>query len=173
MQVSALLVVDTRAALTRGTLESNVRLIHNTHALFDDPDDPTGETIRIVGAHRPGGAQATEAIINWLIVDIDPAFRSRIRSVRGPAVDRGAMFPALYLSPDPVTDGAYWSAGIDTEMTGAHEYVMDLTIDGDEPRRFEFRGRIRTVRALQVDGFTGRAEPGDVPLRPRAVEDGK
>jgi hypothetical protein len=168
MQASAVIVVDSEAALAQGTLENNTRIVHDTRALFDVEGDPGGDVMRIVGALRPSGIQATEATVNWTIVDIDPAYRSRVVSIRGPAVDDGVLYPARYFSPDPETDGAYWSAGVGCERMGRFPYVMDVVITaraGGAEHRFELLGWIEVISATRADGFTGRYEPGELPMR--------
>lgn len=93
------------------------------------------------------------------------AFISPVLSdITGPAVDDGVIYPAQYGSPDPLTEGWYWSATVDTRKAGIHR--VDLHLDIYRPivrdRCLDFipeRYTLPTwldVRAVPaVNGFTG------------------
>jgi len=51
-----------------------------------------------------------------------------ITRITGEAVDRGVIFPGEYGSPDPISDGRYWSATVNPHAAGRFAYTMHLTL---------------------------------------------
>lgn len=70
MQISVVVVVDTETALNEGSLENNAFMVHNTDNLIPGDENATGFTQRVVGTHNPDGSQATESVLNWLIIGV-------------------------------------------------------------------------------------------------------
>jgi hypothetical protein len=96
-----------------------------------------------------------------------------IVGVRGEAVDNGVIFPGLYGSPDFYTEGWYWSASVDTNKVGSHEYILDIQIirpvreNGTVtwvPEIHSLTAHIEVTRTILVNGFSGAAEAGFLPL---------
>lgn len=96
-----------------------------------------------------------------------------IVGIRGEAVENEVMFPALYGSPDFYTEGWYWSASVDTNKVGIHEYIIDVRLlrplrKDDEvtwtPEVHSLVARINISATTLVNGFTGCIEPGFLPL---------
>ncbi|QIG95539.1 hypothetical protein [Bradyrhizobium sp. 6(2017)] len=98
-----------------------------------------------------------------------------VTRISGSAVEHGVLYPALYGSPDPLTDGWYWSATIDTAKVGRHEYSIEVALyhpvqeNGDlvwEPRVFTLACGIQVGTAPSINGFTGSCAPGLLPILP-------
>lgn len=70
MQISIVVVIDTETALNEGTLENNAFMVHNTDNLINADDSATGFTQRVVGTHHLDGLQATESVLNWLVIGV-------------------------------------------------------------------------------------------------------
>ncbi len=47
-----------------------------------------------------------------------------ILDIKGEAVDKGIIVPAVYGSPDPVSDGLYWSAVVNMAQKGKYTYTL-------------------------------------------------
>ncbi|WP_375791425.1 hypothetical protein ACE102_47585 (plasmid) [Bradyrhizobium sp. vgs-9] len=95
--------------------------------------------------------------------------------IRGAAVEHGVLYPALYGSPDLLTDGWYWSATVDTAKVGRHDYTMEVALyrpvqeHGEvlwEPQLFTLSCGIQVGTAPSVNGFTGSFVPGLLPILP-------
>ncbi|MCG5480825.1 hypothetical protein [Sinorhizobium alkalisoli] len=95
--------------------------------------------------------------------------------IAGPAVEQGVLYPALYGSPDLLTDGWYWSATVDTAKVGRHDYTMEVALyrpiqgNGEtvwEPQLFTLTCGIQITSAPGVNGFTGSFAPGLLPVTP-------
>lgn len=95
-----------------------------------------------------------------------------ITDVIGEAVDKKIIYPAIYGSPDLVSDGWYWSASVDTSTPGTFGYTMvfhlhRLISDGEdwiwEPVSMSFDSSIKITSAQKYNGFT-RAGVGLLPI---------
>jgi len=51
-----------------------------------------------------------------------------ITRITGEAVDKCVMFPGEYGSPDPISDGRYWSATVNPNAVGLFAYTMHITL---------------------------------------------
>ncbi|MFO1539386.1 MAG: hypothetical protein ACKOTZ_02920 [Chloroflexota bacterium] len=90
--------------------------------------------------------------------------RPVLADITGPAVDDGVIFPAQYGSPDPLTEGWYWSATVDTRHVGTHEVRLSLdiyrpTVRGNLldfiPERYVLPTWLDVRAVPAVNGFTG------------------
>ena len=95
-----------------------------------------------------------------------------ITDITGEAIVEKVMYPALYGSPDLVTDGWYWSASVDTARPGTYAYTMDiqlheLIVEGGswswEPVTMQCESHIRITREPRRNGFT-KAGIGMLPI---------
>ncbi|WP_329364410.1 hypothetical protein OG896_10490 [Streptomyces sp. NBC_00669] len=98
-------------------------------------------------------------------------------AIVGEAVDKGVLHPAVYGSPDQVTDGWYWSASVDTTRPGTYGYTMRIELhepvesDGQwrwEPVRLAYDSAVRIRTAPKRNGFT-KAGLGTLPIRAAAA----
>lgn len=96
-----------------------------------------------------------------------------IVGIRGDAVDNAVIFPALYGSPDFYTEGWYWSASVDTQKVGVHDYTLDIRLlrptreNGAvtwTPEVHALSARIEVRAWTVVNGFTGGVVPCFLPL---------
>jgi hypothetical protein len=96
-----------------------------------------------------------------------------IIGVRGEAVDRSVMFPALYASPNFYSEGWYWSATIDTSKVGRHSYILDVQIlrpvneDGAvtwKPEVYSVTAYIHVSTTILSNGFNGSKQASFLPL---------
>lgn len=99
-----------------------------------------------------------------------------ITDVYGQAVDEKIIYPAVYGSPDMVTDGWYWSATIDTSRPGTYTYTMAIqlhqltTHNGEvlwQPVDLTCESTLRITSEPKVNGFT-KAGMGLLPIPPVA-----
>lgn len=119
----------------------------------------------------------TGKIISWDSDDGAPVLNNRtpvITDIVGEAVDQNIMYPALYGSPDLVTDGWYWSASVDTSRPGTYSYTMEIELHeliqkGDElvweSVDMTYESRIRIITEPKRNGFT-KAGIGMLPIVP-------
>lgn len=96
-----------------------------------------------------------------------------VKSISGPAVEQGVMYPALYGSPDVYFEGWYWSASIDTGKQGIHEYKMDVVLHSPvlendrtvwEPRHFTMTAAVDVSSSTVRNGFNNCFGPGLLPI---------
>ncbi|WP_444667269.1 hypothetical protein [Cereibacter changlensis] len=118
---------------------------------------------------------ATGEFVSPDAVDYAAHLNPEIVAIRGEAVEKGVIFPALYGSPDFYTEGWYWSASVDTNKVGLHDYILDLrllrpTRSGGAvtwaPEIHPFKVQIEVSASTMVNGFTGGPLPGVLPLAP-------
>jgi hypothetical protein len=117
----------------------------------------------------------TGKIVSWDTAEAPPALNNQtpvITDITGEAVDQKIMYPALYGSPDLVTDGWYWSASVDTSRPGTYSYTMEIELheltltDGEwvwEPVRLLHDSSIRVTTEPKRNGFTN-AGIGILPI---------
>ncbi|WP_445219628.1 hypothetical protein ACKWRH_05430 [Bradyrhizobium sp. Pa8] len=149
--------------------------------LLSDPEGirmPKPLLVRRNGAVKPHDAPLLDGAGEVLEPD-DPAAAGSVppivTRIGGPAVEHGVVYPALYGSPDLLTDGWYWSATVDTAKVGRHEYQMDVALykpvqeDGGlvwEPQFFTLGCSIEVGTGPGVNGFTGCFITGLLPILP-------
>lgn len=113
--------------------------------------------------------------------DTVPALNNRapfITNISGEAVDKKIIHPALYGSPDLVTDGWYWSASIDTSKPGTYTYTMEIQVHELvwrseawvwEPVKMKYSSRLKISSEPKRNGFTkagiGFLPIGQIPAR--------
>ena len=150
----------------------------------DEHNAPTSNLIR----SPQGGVEKVErAIVNVLgevlqrpdeetAANIPPL----VTEIRGPAVEQGVIYPALYGSPDIGLEGWYWSAAVDTAQVGSHAYVMDVVLYSAvkdngvtvwEPHNFVLTASVDVESILKTNGFTKGLYPGVLPLAPLCAGD--
>jgi hypothetical protein len=87
-----------------------------------------------------------------------------LADIRGDAVDKGVIYPALYGSPEPQSEGWYWSAAVDTSKVGRHDYTLEIILHEPEvtpkgavwkPRSFSLQSSLDVSQSVAVNGFTG------------------
>lgn len=132
---------------------------------------PEGGTVPL-----PGGVMTACGVpAHGVTRDSINAFPPVVINLHGPAVDDGVIYPALYGSPDPYTEGWYWSASVDTNKVGRHEYRMDVQVYQPEmqdgcvvwtPRTFTMSAELLVVLQPHLNGFTGGYAAGVLPLSP-------
>lgn len=95
-----------------------------------------------------------------------------ITDVSGEAVDKNVIYPALYGSPDMISDGWYWSASIDTTRPGTYGYTMHVQLyefiyrAGTwvwQPVHMAVDSKIRITNRPKRNGFT-RSGLGFLPI---------
>lgn len=142
-----------------------------------------GARTRVKTARRPATQQrtvykmldVTGEVIKADAKDKKPTLNNRapvITAIRGEAVDSKIMYPALYGSPDLVTDGWYWSASVDTSRPGTYAYTMEiqlheLIVENDqwtwEPVDLTCESSLRITAEPKRNAFT-RAGLGMLPV---------
>ncbi|SIS91219.1 hypothetical protein [Insolitispirillum peregrinum] len=131
-----------------------------------------GATVPLLG----GVMTASGTAVHEASRDSINAFPPVVTNLYGPAVDDGVIYPALYGSPDPYTEGWYWSASVDTSKVGRHQYLVDVQIHQPEvnddgrvvwmPRIFTMSAELEVVLQPQLNGFTGAYAGAVLPLPP-------
>jgi hypothetical protein len=156
----------------------------NVEAELNSIQRKVGTRTRVKSARRPRDVRAgqkvmdvTGKIISWDAEDGAPALNNRtplITEVFGEAVDQKIMYPALYGSPDLVTDGWYWSASVDTARPGTYSYKMEIELhelvqrtEGWiwEPVRMICESRLKITTEPKRNGFT-KSGMGLLPIAP-------
>jgi hypothetical protein len=108
--------------------------------------------------------------------DVTPSDLSPvITGIAGPAVDNGVLYPAQYGSPDFYTEGWYWSATVDLQKAGLHEYHINFVVYRPTPKRagtvvwkpepYVLKANVNVYSGYVTNGFTGYG-PGVLPLIP-------
>ncbi|KYH01489.1 hypothetical protein [Bradyrhizobium sp. DOA1] len=164
-------------ALRKATRDGRAKLLSDPEAV----SMPKPLLVRRNGAVRPYDAPLLNGAGEVLEPD-DPAAEASappvVTHIRGPAVEHGILYPALYGSPDLLADGWYWSATVNTAKVGCHEYQMDVTLyqqvqeNGEsvwEPRPFSLTCSIQVGTAPGINGFTGGFFPGLLPILPSCL----
>lgn len=103
-----------------------------------------------------------------------------IVDITGQAVEDAVIFPAQYGSPDPFTDGWYWSATVDTHKVGRHHFELHVMLhrprlEGSvimwDPEIHILGMELDVNHVVQTNGFTG-AGLGYLPfVEPIVTED--
>jgi hypothetical protein len=90
-------------------------------------------------------------------------FAPIITDITGEAVDKKVIYLAQYGSPDPDTDGWYWSGSVDTTRPGMYSYTMHFILhkpylsggkNAWEPVSMTHNARIRIANGPKINGFT-------------------
>jgi hypothetical protein len=184
-QLAIIVMVDVDSAIIEMTLNNNVYIFDNIKPQASEGRDTNKLVSTINGTHWIDGSQANERIINWLpysigsiLPTIPSSFNSNlreklpeacsytpvIRNITGEAVDKKIIFPAMYGSPNLVTDGWYWSASVDSGKPGMYSYIIHLqlsylTISNQTPRwkqvDMQCEAWLKVSTSPKVNGFTG------------------
>ncbi|MCP1758821.1 MULTISPECIES: hypothetical protein [Bradyrhizobium] len=158
------------------TQEHISKIQENISKMLTDPPKPL--QVRDRGAVRTYDAPVLNAAGKVLKPDDTITAASVppvVVRIRGAAVENGVLYPALYGSPDPLTDGWYWSATVDTAKVGRHDYTMEVALYRPvqenskmlwEPRLFTLSCSIQVSNVPSVNGFTSGFVPGLLPIPP-------
>lgn len=92
-----------------------------------------------------------------------------ISNITGEAIEKKVLYTAQYGTPLSEKDGWYWSATVDTNITGIYSYTMYITLYKKEsdntwtPVVMTHTAQIRVTNEPQINGFTN-AGIGYLPI---------
>jgi hypothetical protein len=119
-----------------------------------------GETVKKTGVKmlniygQPAAQEDHPSTLNYL--------SPKIVNIRGEAVERNVIFPAMYSSAIEASEGWYWSATVSTMKAGTYSYILDVALFRKEkgnvwkPELYAFEAKIKISTEPMINGFTGK-----------------